>query len=401
MPKVPTKKRHFCVWANENNTVCGKGFARPNDLVHHIRTHTGEKPCICQELNDDGEECKITFAQLGAMRRHIKLVHNKDKNHECNYIFEDGPMQGTKCGMCFGLNAHLQGHIKLVHNKEKNHECNYIFEDGPMQGTKCGMCFGLNAALQGHINVVHNKEKNHECNYIFEDGPMQGKKCGMCFGSAKELSHHIQHHTGLYRLVCELFNDDGILCGKGCTTPERLADHVMANHTDKNSTEYLKYREKKNQYQNDRYTNDPIFRNKCLARSGIRRVFEKSGFFKLQVSEEITGCSAEDMVVHLNNNDRKYVFGDDVTFGKLVHDHVKPVEKYDFSCYIELLKASNWRNIQLLTEKENSQKSNRFTPKDKAAYYASWRGIEIEKEAVKWKAMGRCNCPLCVVCCSV
>jgi hypothetical protein len=211
----------------------------------------------------------------------------------------------------------------------------------------------------------------------------------------------MQHHTGLYLHVCELFNENGILCGKGCTSASNLAEHVMTNHTDKDSPEYLKYRENDNQYQKDRYANDPIYRNKVLARGGIKRVFEKSGFVKLEVSEEITGCTSEDMIVHLNNNDRKYVFGDDVTFGKLVHDHVKPINKFDFSCYIELLKACNWRNIQLLTDKENSDKGSKFPPKDEAAYDASWRGIEIEKEAVKWKAMGRCNCPRCVVCCGV
>jgi hypothetical protein len=81
----------------------------------------------------------------------------------------------------------------------------------------------------------------------------------------------------------------------------------------------------------------------------------------------------------------------------MVNDHVKPIDAFDFSCYIEVLKASNWRNIQLLTEKENSLKGSQFPPKDEAAYDVSWRGIEIEKEAVKWKTKGLCNCPLCVV----
>jgi len=301
--------------------VCGKGFVSPKDLVRHIRTHTGEKPCICQELNKNGKQCKIGFAQPRVLQRHIK--------------------------------------------------------------------------------VVHNKEKNHVCNHIFANGLREGEECGMSFGEPNELSVHIQHHTGLYLHVCELFDDDGILCGKGCTTEPMLAEHVMTNHTDKELPEYLKFREKNNQYQKDRYANDPIFRCKRLARYGINRILTKSGLVKLQVSEEITGCTAEEMIVHLNNNDRKYVFGDDDTFGKLVNDHVKPVNKFDFSCYIELLKASNWRNIQLLTEKENAVKSDRFTPEDKAAYYASWRGIEIEKEAVKWKEMGRCDCPRCVVCCGV
>jgi len=301
--------------------VCGKGEAHPNDLVYHIRTHTGEKPCICQELNKNGKQCKIAFAHPSALQRHIKNVHNKEKNHPCNWIFANGLREGEECGMSFG--------------------------------TKPG------------------------------------------------LVAHMQHHTGLYLHVCELFDDDGVLCKKGYTSENNLAYHVMTNHTDKESPEYLKFREHNNQYQQDRYENDLIYRMKKVARKGIRRVFENSGFVKLQVSEEITGCTAEEMIVHLNNNDRKYVYGDDDTFGKIVNDHVKPINAFDFSCYIELLKSSNWRNIQLLTETENAHKSDRFTPEDKAAYDGSWRGIEIEKEAVKWKAMGRCDCPLCVVCCGV
>jgi len=95
--------------------------------------------------------------------------------------------------------------------------------------------------------------------------------------------------------------------------------------------------------------------------------------------------------------DLRYVFGDDITFGKVVQDHVKPINYFDLSsCYIELLKVCNWRNLQLLTEKENGVERNKFPPKDEAAYNASWHGIETEKEAVKWRAMGGCECKVCV-----
>ena len=33
---------------------------------------------------------------------------------------------------------------------------------------------------------------------------------------------------------------------------------------------------------------------------------------------------------------------------------------------------------------------NKFTAEHKAAYYSSWRGIEIEAESVKWRAVSLC-----------
>jgi hypothetical protein len=123
---------------------------------------------------------------------------------------------------------------------------------------------------------------------------------------------------------------------------------------------------------------------------------DQQGLIKQESSEKLLGCSFEDLIVHLNNNVRGYVFGDDITFGKFAIDHVKPISIVDVSCYIELLKICNWRNLQLLTVKENSEKRNKFPAKDEAAYNASWRGIEIEAEAKKWRAQKLCSCAKCV-----
>ncbi|KAJ1467423.1 hypothetical protein T484DRAFT_1858887 [Baffinella frigidus] len=63
-------------------------------------------------------------------------------------------------------------------------------------------------------------------------------------------------HTGIFPLHCELLKEDGTVCGKGCKTHVLMKEHIMNNHTDKNSQKYKDFRESDNQPRREKRTKD-------------------------------------------------------------------------------------------------------------------------------------------------
>ena len=100
-----------------------------------------------------------------------------------------------------------------------------------------------------------------------------------------------------------------------------------------------------------------------MARGCMHRTLDKLGLVKTEVSEKMLGCTYDELMIHLNTNARGFVFGDD-TFGKLHVDHIRPISSFDVLCYVELLKACNYNNLQLLPASENLAKGAKFTLED-------------------------------------
>lgn len=66
--RVDEKKNHICLFNN-----CGKVYSKMNKLMEHIRSHSGERPFVC-----DREGCKAAFSRQYGLKRHL-TIHSSEK----------------------------------------------------------------------------------------------------------------------------------------------------------------------------------------------------------------------------------------------------------------------------------------------------------------------------------
>ncbi|KAJ1463785.1 hypothetical protein T484DRAFT_1758581 [Baffinella frigidus] len=305
MPKPPKeKKKHICTQLKEDGTVCGTVWPFQSLLMYHTRSHTGEKPEICSELD-------------------VKT--------------------GKPCGRGFSKPCHLKR----------------------------------------HIDVVHNGIKEHVCEHVLTDGKRNGQVCGKRFGEKQDMREHMADHTGVFPFVCEhLKDEDGEMCGHGCKKAVNMAVHVMRNHTDKTSTEYLEFREKHNKYIRERYAKDVEYRVSRLMRASFGHFKNRRGgkTAKDLHTQVVVGMTWDELAVRLHNNPR----GLTLDMEDMAIDHIRPVSSFPLTCPVEQHRCMNFNNLQLLPGAENRAKGNYYNAAEYALTDAS---IAIEKLVPGWICM--------------
>lgn len=144
--------------------TCGKVFKSKSSLVHHVRTHTGERPYVCHL-------CQKRFVNGGHLHTHMR-IHTGEKNHIC-----------LACNKAFATAQQLTKHTIAIHTSERPYGCTY-----------CTKRFASSSNLSTHIKI-HTGEKNFHCEY-----------CGKTFSTKGQLQQHMLVHTGEKAFLCEFCN---------------------------------------------------------------------------------------------------------------------------------------------------------------------------------------------------
>lgn len=186
-------------------------------LDHHIRTHPGEKPYMCNL-------CNKTFSGKGSMNAHRK-THSREKAYICSI-----------CNKSYAQLHHLNRHM-MTHTGNKPYKCNLCYKafsekrllnvhTNTHTGVKPFVCNICNKAFsqKTHLNIhrrLHTGERPYACNLCHKtfrrkdyldvhtrihtgEKPYKCNMCERAFADRSSLRHHKRLHTGEKPYTCSL-----------------------------------------------------------------------------------------------------------------------------------------------------------------------------------------------------
>ncbi|XP_063960034.1 uncharacterized protein LOC129266487 [Lytechinus pictus] len=187
-------------------TECEDKFALENQLINHLKFHTGGKPFACSM-------CKASFSQDSSLAEHMQM-HKKENLYEC-----------VKCGILFVNANEICEHDLKVHKHrwcpvcDKHFHASKEYEEHMQTHKKDPIFECLKCRKQyPHLESLKRHATRHD-----ESRILKCLSCDKLF-IRENLRKHVKWHRSIRPHKC-------IQCGKGFVNKNELKKHIVRVHT--------------------------------------------------------------------------------------------------------------------------------------------------------------------------